>query len=162
MPPAGGAGEERARAVAREVQREVRTREPALDTRPRTSRDDPDFVSHFFKASRLHFIGSWKQRYNKLLETLPPPPPLPPPLQPSGERAILHIDMDCFFCAVGMRGRPELRDMPVAICWSKAESDKASHGEISSVQLKPLNPKPEILNPKQKSPRCKSTLKLQP
>ena len=67
---------------------------------------------------------------------MPQPPPLPPPLQPSGERVLLHIDMDCFFCAVGMRGRPELRGMPVAICWSKADSDKASHGEISSANYK--------------------------
>jgi len=36
---------------------EVRRSDPALDHRPRTSRDDPNFMSNFFKASRLHFIG---------------------------------------------------------------------------------------------------------
>ncbi len=44
----------------------------------------------------------------------------------------MHIDMDCFFCSVAVRGRPELAGMPVAVCWSNAESDKATHGEISS------------------------------
>jgi len=154
-----------AMAVAREVQKEVRRKDPSLDTRPRTSRDDPEFMrsgafallaiscadpfacdtpprsdllrliscSNFFKASRLHYIGTWKARYQQILESLPPPPPLPPPLRPSGERVILHIDMDCFFCSVAVRGRPEFKGMPVAVCWSNAESDKASHGEISSV-----------------------------
>jgi hypothetical protein len=27
---------------------------------PRSSRDDPEFMNTFFKASRLHFIGTWK------------------------------------------------------------------------------------------------------
>ena len=45
---------------------------------------------------------------------------------------IFHIDMDCFFCSVAVRGRPELAGMPVAVCWSNAESDKATHGAISS------------------------------
>jgi hypothetical protein len=29
---------------------------------PRSSRDDPEFMNTFFKASRLHFIGTWKVR----------------------------------------------------------------------------------------------------
>ena len=29
---------------------------------PRSSRDDPEFMNTFFKASRLHFIGTWKAR----------------------------------------------------------------------------------------------------
>ena len=43
---ADDAGETRMRAmaVAREVQKEVRSKDPALDQRPRSSRDDPDFV----------------------------------------------------------------------------------------------------------------------
>jgi len=41
-----GDGRVRARAVevAQKVQREVRANQPALDTRPRSSREDPDFV----------------------------------------------------------------------------------------------------------------------
>ena len=93
---------------------------------------DPELDSNFFKASRLHFIGSWKARYQQILDGMPPPPPMPPPLQPSGERVILHIDMDCFFCSVAVRGRPEFDGMPVAVSWGNVDSDKATHGEISS------------------------------
>ena len=41
-----GDGRVRARAVevAQKVQREVRANQPALDTSPRSSREDPDFV----------------------------------------------------------------------------------------------------------------------
>lgn len=31
-----------------------------LKGQPRSSRDDPQFMETFFKASRLHFIGTWK------------------------------------------------------------------------------------------------------
>lgn len=133
LPGGQGAGRASAVAAARQVQKEVRRKDPALDQRPRTSKNDPDFMSNFFKASRLHFIGSWKARYQQILDELAPPPPMPPPLRLSGERVILHIDMDCFFCAVAVRGRPEFAGMPVAVCWSSTDSDKASHGEISSV-----------------------------
>jgi len=55
----------------------MRKQEPLLAMKPRTSRDDPEFLTTFFKASRLHYIGMWKIRYQELLGTLPPPPPLP-------------------------------------------------------------------------------------
>ncbi|MBQ0780143.1 MAG: DNA polymerase IV, partial [Thalassolituus oleivorans] len=35
--------------------------------------------------------------------------------QDSGVRKVLHIDCDCFFAAVEMRERPELRERPIAI-----------------------------------------------
>lgn len=34
---------------------------------PRSSRDDPEFMNTFFKASRLHFIGTWKVRNVSLM-----------------------------------------------------------------------------------------------
>eukprot|EP00959_Pyramimonas_sp_CCMP1952_P470065 9496046-Pyramimonas_sp.AAC.1 len=65
------------------------------------------------QASRLHFIGLWKVRYQEILDTLPTPPPLAP-LGQGQERLIFHIDMDCFFAAVAIRGRPELQGKPGA------------------------------------------------
>ena len=65
----------------------------------RTSKDDPkNFVSGFFQQSRLHYIGAWRERYQEILDALPPeivaamaepppPIPLPPPLPTSSAAA---------------------------------------------------------------------------
>lgn len=129
---AGEEGKERAAALAaaREARREARERDPSADQRPRTSKEDPQFLERFYRASRLHYIGMWNQRYQELLADLGPPPPLPLSL-PGGSRCILHIDIDCFFAQVSTLGRPELRGRPVAVSWSDSTSAASHHGEIS-------------------------------
>jgi DNA repair protein REV1 len=95
----------------------------------RTTRDDPDgFMDTFFRASRLHYIGTWKHRYEAFLEDLPAPPPLPDTKR-GDARVVMHVDMDCFFAAVATLGRPELRGLPVAVSWS---SGAKGAGELSS------------------------------
>ena len=129
-------------AAAAELTREARRREregaadggggaPAPPRGQRTTHDDPNFMSSFFKASRLHFIGSWKARYQQIVDRQPPPPPLPS-VPPGASRTLLHIDLDCFFVSVSCRGRPELGRVPVAVCWGDASSPNARHAEISS------------------------------
>ena len=100
----------------------------ATQDRQRTSAENPNFVGDFFAASRLHFIGSWKTRFEQLLSTLPPPPPLPP-LPAGSERTIMHVDMDCFFASVAARNRPALQGLPLAVSWSDNEHGAA---EIAS------------------------------
>ena len=96
----------------------------------RTTRDDPDgFMETFFRASRLHYIGTWKHRYEAFLEDLPAPPPLPAVKTPGSARVVMHVDMDCFFAAVATLGRPELAGLPVAVSWS---SGAKGAGELSS------------------------------
>ena len=112
-------------AAAREVARRVRQGMPQLEHGHRTSRENDNFVPEFFNASRLHFIGSWKNRYSLILDSLPPPPPLPSP-RPESCRWIAHIDMDCFFASVAARGRPELDGLPVAVAWSESSGEIAS------------------------------------
>ena len=48
---------------------------------------------------------------------MPPSPSLRSPTLPEmkATRRIIHIDMDCFYAAVEMRERPELREKPIAV-----------------------------------------------
>ena len=99
------------------------------------SENDPDFVSNFFKQSRLHFIGSWKLRHSNIVRKI---------LEANEGRAdvitrhqvdryILHIDMDCFFAAVAIREEPQLKGLPIAICHASENTlDTTSTSEISA------------------------------
>eukprot|EP00928_Gymnodinium_smaydae_P017358 TRINITY_DN16631_c0_g1_i4.p1 TRINITY_DN16631_c0_g1~~TRINITY_DN16631_c0_g1_i4.p1 ORF type:complete len:179 (+),score=28.80 TRINITY_DN16631_c0_g1_i4:47-538(+) len=55
-------------SAAQALAQQLRRKEPLLHMRQRTSRDDPNFVDNFFKASRLHFIGAWRERYDEILD----------------------------------------------------------------------------------------------
>ncbi|KAI3448143.1 hypothetical protein Pfo_004808 [Paulownia fortunei] len=94
---------------------------------------DPNFVENYFKSSRLHFIGTWRNRYRKRFPSLS-----------DGFRyksyslntaavneknSIIHMDMDCFFVSVVIRNHPDLLDKPVAVCHSDNPRGTA---EISS------------------------------
>ena len=115
--------------AATRVAEAARAAEPLLDMKQRTTRDDPDgFMDTFFRASRLHYIGTWKHRYEAFLEDLPAPPPLPDTKR-GDARVVMHVDMDCFFAAVAALGRPSLSGLPVAVSWS---SGAKGAGELSS------------------------------
>ncbi|GFQ07259.1 DNA repair protein rev1 [Phtheirospermum japonicum] len=94
---------------------------------------DPNFVENYFKSSRLHFIGTWRNRYRKRF------PSLSDGFRQKNsscntavvneKNAIIHMDMDCFFVSVVIRNHPELLDKPVAVCHSDNPRGTA---EISS------------------------------
>lgn len=100
------------------------------DLRP-TNRN-PDFVRAYFASSRLHFIGSFRARYESMLvqisQTLNLPPlnilqsPSPPP-----HPLIVHIDMDCFFASIAVLTHPHLRLKPLAVAHSAGEVSSASY-----------------------------------
>ncbi|XP_021285553.1 DNA repair protein REV1 isoform X2 [Herrania umbratica] len=94
---------------------------------------DPNFVENYFKNSRLHFIGTWRNRYRKRFPSLPNGfKCVNSHLDVSADTqktAIIHIDMDCFFVSVVIRSHPELHDKPVAVCHSDNPKGTA---EISS------------------------------
>lgn len=97
---------------------------------PRSSLDDPHFVTNFFQQSRLHFIGSW-QRILHALPSFAVGTPLHRRPSHVARRLIVHVDMDCFFAAVAQRDRPHLpRDAPIVICHSGV---RASVSEWQSV-----------------------------
>ncbi|XP_038975051.1 DNA repair protein REV1 isoform X2 [Phoenix dactylifera] len=92
---------------------------------------DPNFVENYFRNSRLHFIGTWRNRYRKrfsnmLSEVKGGKANINSDMQ---KHAIIHIDMDCFFVSVIIRNYPELIDKPVAVCHSDNPKGTA---EISS------------------------------
>ncbi|CAE6926976.1 REV1, partial [Symbiodinium sp. CCMP2456] len=110
--------------AAKAVAEELRSKEPLLQNGQRTVRDNPNFVQTFFKASRLHFIGVWRERYEEILDSLPPPPPRP---ALRGKSVFLHIDMDCFFASVATRGRTQtFAGLPVAVAWGTGSSSEIS------------------------------------
>ncbi|KAF5174903.1 Dna polymerase iv [Thalictrum thalictroides] len=89
---------------------------------------DPNFVENYFKNSRLHFIGTWRNRYRKRFPSLPSGVKDGNSAVTNGA-SVIHIDMDCFFVSVIIRSRPELQDKPVAVCHSDNPRGTA---EISS------------------------------
>ena len=76
---------------------------------------DKNFLSTYFKNSRLHHLSEWRNKFKeKLLSEI-----TISPCEPVGDDSILfHVDMDCFFASVATRFHPELQGIPVGISHS--------------------------------------------
>ncbi|KAG7612131.1 UmuC domain [Arabidopsis suecica] len=102
-------------------------------TRRHSTLEDPNFVENYFKNSRLHFIGTWRNRYRKRFHGSSNGLKWADSGQNTAEMAkkstIIHIDLDCFFVSVVIKNRLELHDKPVAVCHSDNPKGTA---EISS------------------------------
>lgn len=106
-------------------------------SRPHSTLTDPNFVENYFKYSRLHFIGTWRNRYRKRFSNLLEAKSITSNSGHSGKKkTIIHIDMDCFFVSVVIRNMPELHDKPVAVCHSDNPKGTA---EISSANYPARN-----------------------
>ncbi|XP_051198867.1 DNA repair protein REV1 [Lolium perenne] len=106
-------------------------------TRSHSTLTDPNFVENYFKHSRLHFIGTWRNRYRKRFSNSLGAKSSKGKNDHSGKKkTIIHIDMDCFFVSVVIRNRPELHDKPVAVCHSDNPKGTA---EISSANYPARN-----------------------
>ena len=107
-----------------------------------TTEENPNFVQDYFRQSRLHFIGSWKtklpyvastimndlSRKNQLVATNEAQTLVQQASSSSSKRVVIHIDMDCFFVSVLIRGKDQYINKPVCVSWS----EKAGSSEISS------------------------------
>ncbi|KAL6603600.1 hypothetical protein ACP70R_043961 [Stipagrostis hirtigluma subsp. patula] len=106
-------------------------------SRSHSTLTDPNFVENYFKYSRLHFIGTWRNRYRKRFSNLLEAKSIKANAgQPGKKKTIIHIDMDCFFVSVVIRNMPELHDKPVAVCHSDNPKGTA---EISSANYPARN-----------------------
>ncbi|CAN6206854.1 unnamed protein product [Urochloa humidicola] len=106
-------------------------------SRSHSTLTDPNFVENYFKYSRLHFIGTWRNRYRKRFPNLLEAKNIKSNADHSGKKkTIIHIDMDCFFVSVVIRNMPDLLDKPVAVCHSDNPKGTA---EISSANYPARN-----------------------
>nr|CAB3471255.1 unnamed protein product [Digitaria exilis] len=106
-------------------------------SRPHSTLTDPNFVENYFKYSRLHFIGTWRNRYRKRFSNVLEAKSINSNADHSGKKkTIIHIDMDCFFVSVVIRNMPDLHDKPVAVCHSDNPKGTA---EISSANYPARN-----------------------
>ncbi|KAL6873814.1 hypothetical protein ACP4OV_013896 [Aristida adscensionis] len=106
-------------------------------TRSHSTLTDPNFVENYFKHSRLHFIGTWRNRYRKRFSNLLEAKSIKANIDhPGKKKTIIHIDMDCFFVSVVIRNMPDLHDKPVAVCHSDSPKGTA---EISSANYPARN-----------------------
>ncbi|KAL8159270.1 hypothetical protein V2J09_000807 [Rumex salicifolius] len=83
----------------------------------------------FIQSSRLHFIGTWRNRYRKRYLSLSRESKDINASSTVCRGTIIHVDMDCFFVAVAIRNQADLQDKPVAVCHSDNPKGTA---EISS------------------------------
>ena len=102
---------------------------PKSDSPPQKTKtaSDPNFLEEFYSNSRLHLIATLGAEFKQLISDMRDQPQRDFPsrekllsIQCSPGSAphstvIMHIDMDCFFVSVGLRNRPELRGLPVAV-----------------------------------------------
>lgn len=92
------------------------------------------FISSFYKSSRLHHLSTWKYELveytQQLLSELPEKPPM------KDQSLVMHVDLDCFFASVALLSRPELVDKPVGVSHIVAEGStsdiKSSTSSIAS------------------------------
>ncbi|KAI9091170.1 hypothetical protein DFS34DRAFT_636103 [Phlyctochytrium arcticum] len=88
----------------------------------------PGFLDNYFGSSRLHHLSTWKSELKDYVFRNGPKPKNRKSNQP---KVIIHIDMDCFFAAVGLRDRPHLRNQPVVVAHSLGLVEKST-SEIAS------------------------------
>lgn len=108
---------------------------------PRPTNENPNFVSDYFAASRLHFIGSFRARYESMMVAVGNKLGVKPGqlLQSSAEkgllssknkpseRVIVHIDMDCFFASIAVKKDLSLAGKCIAVCHGGGEISSCSY-----------------------------------
>lgn len=107
----------------------------------RPTNENPNFVRDYFQSSRLHFIGSFRARYESMMVSVGKQLGINPSVllqksidvsaqsvkRPASQRVIVHIDMDAFFASVAVRDDPSLAGLPVAVCHDAGEVSSCTY-----------------------------------
>lgn len=96
------------------------------------------FVNEFFAHSRLHYLSVWSTELKEftadMLGKITPrlaKLPSSASLKSLKTRAVVHIDLDCFFVSVSLRSHPHLKGKPIAVTHAKS-SRQTREGEATS------------------------------
>ncbi|KAI1004718.1 hypothetical protein K3495_g3496 [Podosphaera aphanis] len=97
----------------------------------RTTSANPNFIAQYYSESRLHHLSVWKaelkSRLQKMAEEKSASQKQSVKLKQGTRRYILHVDFDCFFCAVSLKNFPNLIDKPAVVAHgNKSGSEIAS------------------------------------
>ena len=126
---------------------------PNVACSPSKAKDARDirFLGEFYSNSRLHHISSMGARAKEYVTSLREAKAGKKEKFPARKRLqdlsgsmdqdissgsiVMHIDMDCFFVSVGLRKRPDLRGLPVAVTHAKGnrEVDGEQRGSMSEI-----------------------------
>lgn len=102
---------------------------------------DSNFLTEFYINSRLHHISTLGAKFKNYISELRDKHDgcfdsrkdlisLKSESSSESTSTIMHIDMDCFFVSVGLRSRPQLRGLPVAVTHSKGNYCKLKKNHI--------------------------------
>lgn len=99
-----------------------------------------DIVKEFYAHSRLHYLSTWsrelKEFISKVLPTTKQCLPLldkTKSLRSQNTRAIVHVDVDCFFVSVSLLDKPHLKGKPVAVTHAKMPSSTKQQDSMSDI-----------------------------
>ena len=88
-----------------------------------------DFVSEFYSHSRLHYLSTWSTELKQFTAKMLPQATQKIPLLSSSlslkseqSRAVVHLDVDCFFVQVSIMDKPHLKGKPIAVTHAKKNS----------------------------------------
>ncbi|KAF2670907.1 DNA repair protein [Microthyrium microscopicum] len=80
---------------------------------------NPGFLEQYYRESRLHHLSTWKSDLKSEMQAWADKKTSSQNAKqtrpPGSRRYILHVDFDCFFAAVSLKKRPDLKDKPVVV-----------------------------------------------
>lgn len=84
----------------------------------KSSTANPDFLKQYYSESRLHHLSTWKASLKASMQRLAADKGLSqkkPRKRPGTRRYVMHVDFDCFFCAVSLKRHPGFADKPTVV-----------------------------------------------